>query len=174
MKTEAFLEISGNSGIFVDYNELRAALMVFCKALDLPGNLSVSLLFCTSTEMREINRKYRGDDKTTDVLSFPSEMKVDPSLNSKVATDASSVCNTFGANVSTSCTNCERPFLGEILIDTNYIYEQTEPDMFNHAVLQVFIHGLLHLQGYDHLGFQPREEMLQMEKKIMDLIKQEG
>jgi probable rRNA maturation factor len=152
MKTEPLLEITGDSGMFTDHKALRKALRVFCDELVLPTNLYVSLVFCTSAEMREINKKFRADDKTTDVLSFPSELIADPNLT----------------------TNGERPFMGEILIDTNYIDEQTEPDMFDQAVLHVFIHGLLHLRGFDHLGFQPREIMLQKEKKIMDLIKQEG
>lgn len=152
MKAEPLLEISGDSGIFADYKELKQALKAFCETLDIDKNSWVSLIFCSSAEMQEINRKYRGVDKTTDVLSFPSQQK--PSQFSPEDED--------------------KQFLGEILIDINYILGQTESVNLSMAVIEVFIHGLLHLVGHDHINSQQKEKMQEMEKSIMNIVKQEG
>ena len=152
MKSEPYLEVSGNSGVFTDYNILTRTLDVFCAELSLPKNLWVSLIFCVPEEMKRINRQYRGVDKTTDVLSFPAQPMP----------------------VEHNTLESESQFLGEILVDINYIMSQTESSLLNLAVLQVFIHGLLHLVGYDHINSQQKDIMQGLEKSIMDLITREG
>ncbi|MGE0739644.1 rRNA maturation RNase YbeY [Sulfurimonas sp.] len=81
----------------------------------------IELIIMDAHEMREINKEHRGIDKATDVLSFPYEaMPMIP--------------------------------LGSIVICREYIEQKaielghTNDDEF--ALL--FIHGLLHLLGYDH------------------------
>ncbi len=81
----------------------------------------IELIITDAHEMREINKEHRGIDKATDVLSFPYEaMPMIP--------------------------------LGSIVICREYIEQKaiefghTNDDEF--ALL--FIHGLLHLLGYDH------------------------
>lgn len=83
--------------------------------------LEIELIITTDDEMREINREFRGFDKTTDVLSFPSD-----------------------------------PFpgapLGSIIISSNKVDEiaselgHTSDDELS----LLFIHGMLHLLGFDH------------------------
>src|SRR5215471_7558974 len=55
----------------VQLNESALARFVTkaCKAAKLKG--SVNVLVTTSREMRSLNRRFRGKDKPTDVLSFP-------------------------------------------------------------------------------------------------------
>ena len=151
MKAEPLLEISGESGVYSNTDELNIALMAFADVIALQSNISVSLYFCPPEEMQDINNKFRGDNKTTDVISFPAEQMPAQSLSAKD----------------------DIRFLGEILIDINYIMHQTESGMLSMAVLQVFIHGLLHLVGYDHLNTQQKEIMQEFEHKIMDLTIQE-
>lgn len=81
----------------------------------------IELIITDKQEMQEINKAHRNIDKATDVLSFPYEdMPMSP--------------------------------LGSIVICSSYIQEKskelghTDSDEF--ALL--FIHGLLHLLGYDH------------------------
>lgn len=152
MKSDLLLEISGNSNSFTDYNLLSTAYRIFISEMQQDANPCVSLVFCSEQEMREVNRKYRGVDKTTDVLSFPAEQ------------------NPF----KDGCNPGEVKFLGEILIDTNYVLNQKDTDSFSNAVLRVFVHGLLHLIGFDHINTQQRFKMQEIEENIMNIIKQDG
>jgi probable rRNA maturation factor len=77
--------------------------------------------------MRALNRQFRGKDKVTDVLSFPS----DP---------------------STSLRAGDRAFMGDVVIASGVAKRQAKAA--GHSVrteMRVLaLHGLLHLCGYDH------------------------
>ena len=81
----------------------------------------IELIFTTNEEIREINREFRHIDKDTDVLSFPYEAM---------------------------------PFapLGSIVISSWHVEEKAKE--FGHTSKDeyalLFIHGLLHLLGFDH------------------------
>lgn len=103
----------------------RTSLQLHRKTIDAIANAltkkEIELIIMDAHEMREINKEHRGIDKATDVLSFPYEaMPMIP--------------------------------LGSIVICREYIEQKaiefghTNDDEF--ALL--FIHGLLHLLGYDH------------------------
>ncbi|MDD2382987.1 MAG: rRNA maturation RNase YbeY [Sulfurospirillaceae bacterium] len=81
----------------------------------------VELLIVDATSIKELNHDYRGIDKATDVLSFPVE-------------------------------NFPHSPLGSIVI--NYALAGEKAEEFGHAIEEeitlLFIHGLLHLLGYDH------------------------
>lgn len=95
------------------------------KALEVEKLLKVDnfeLIFVNNEEMREINREFRGMDKSTDVLSFPLEpTPMDTSLGSVVI------------NLELALEISKR--IGHKLEDE--------------AAL-LLVHGILHLQGYDH------------------------
>ena len=83
----------------------------------------VSVLFCADARMRTLNRRWRGKDRSTDVLAFPT--------------------NGHGAG---------RGFLGDIVISVPYAAREArrrrEPAA--REVDRLLVHGLLHLMGYDH------------------------
>lgn len=96
----------------------------------------IELIVTNSVEMQEINKTYRNIDKDTDVLSFPYEdMPMSP--------------------------------LGSIVISSYYLQERSKE--FGHTIHDefalLFIHGLLHLLGYDH-----EVDSGEMRKKEADLI----
>jgi probable rRNA maturation factor len=81
---------------------------------------SVTIAFVSDRKIRELNRQFRGIDKSTDVLSFPSE---DTTLNlGDIAISAETASRQAKENGLT--------LKGEIA--------------------QLILHGLLHLSGYDH------------------------
>lgn len=127
---------------------IREALQVVYNNLGLSSNNVVSLKFCNDSEIREINKRYRGADQATDVISFPADSET----------------GMYHAN------NTGEIFLGEILIDINYIAAHTNTSSFNNEVIRVFVHGVLHLLGYDHLNTNQMKEMQTIEEKILSLI----
>lgn len=146
------LYISGETQEELDPLLLRQALETFYETLGLSSNISVSLVFCTSEQMRTLNRKYRGADANTDVISFPAELK--PGM--------------FPADEEGEI------FLGEILVDINQIISHASTNDVYKEFVPVFVHGLLHLTGYDHLNTQQKSIMQTMENKILKLIGQDG
>ena len=83
---------------------------------------TVDVLITTSAEMRSLNRRFRGKDKPTDVLSFPAE----PDL--------------------------QRKFAGEIAISAEMAAQNAHALGHSPAqeVKILALHGILHLRGYDH------------------------
>jgi probable rRNA maturation factor len=147
-----YLDISGESDFPIENEIFLNAFEAFCSIAQLNGNVEASLVFCNSREMQRINKRFRGVDKTTDVLSFPAEQKAMVNL-----TDFEEV-----------------NFIGEILIDTNYVMEQTGKDRYKDELVEVFVHGLLHLIGYDHQNISQTEEMNLIKSEIIRNITRDG
>lgn len=85
-------------------------------------NKEVELIITNNKEIQELNKEHRQKDKPTDVLSFPLEFDM-PSMP-----------------------------LGSIVISKDFVEEKAKE--YNHSLHDEFallyIHGLLHLLGYDH------------------------
>ena len=86
----------------------------------------VTVAFVSDRAMRELNRRWRGKQGTTDVLSFPAEQDEFEKL--------------------------EGLTLGDVVISVEQAARQAaEHDLsFETEVAQLILHGLLHLCGYDH------------------------
>lgn len=113
------------------------------------GDAQVSLRIVDADEIQQMNRDYRGKDKATNVLSFPMDMPAE--LTSKV----------------------ELNLLGDLVICAAVV--ETEANE-QHKTLDshwahMIIHGMLHLQGYDH---QTDEQAKEMETLEIKLLQQQG
>ncbi|HSE37853.1 MAG TPA: rRNA maturation RNase YbeY [Blastocatellia bacterium] len=113
-------------------------------------NLSVA--FVRDRVMRELNRKFRGSKRTTDVLSFAAEEK----------------------NQSTGDVNFFRAgdgHIGDIVISTDTALRQAREagHTFAREVEELVIHGVLHLCGYDHEtdNGQMNKLELKLRKKLL-------
>ena len=109
--------------------------------------------------IREINREYRGIDRATDVLSFPS-------------TDAKPR-KTLGQcqkKLLQERDETGRCFLGDIIISLPRAQEQAEE--YGHSLEREFAyltaHALFHLMGYDHMNDKDKEQMRAMEEKALN------
>lgn len=100
----------------------------------------VNLLLSNDSSIKELNRKFLGNDKVTDVLSFPSELVF-------------------------------IPLLGDIIIDTEVADAQKGINSLKDEVLYLFLHGLLHLLGYDHLSKAMADVMFEKQKYYWNLYK---
>ena len=103
----------------------------------------VELIIANDATMQELNAQYRGKNRTTDVLSFPME---DPFTEQSI----------FGMP------------LGSIIIAESFVKEKAAE--FGHSIQDelslLFIHGMLHLLGFDHE--KDDGEMRTREKELIE------
>ena len=107
-------------------------------------NISFSLLLSDNKKIKELNKKFRKKNKSTDVLSFP--------LNKKI--------------------NKNKYYLGDIIISYQFMNKPKSINNLNFKkkVIRIFIHGFLHLLGYDHLREKDYIKMYNEELKIFELV----
>jgi len=82
---------------------------------------SATIAFVSDKKIRELNRQFRGIDKVTDVLSFPSDAPDEHDLG----------------DIAVS-------------VDTAAVQAKENGLEFDEEIAQLILHGLLHLAGYDH------------------------
>lgn len=118
-------------------NSIRAVL----KVEELSDDVEVSVSFVGDEEIRDLNRDYRGVDKSTDVLSFPME-------------DEFIIDNRI---------------LGDVILNTRRVMEQAEELGHSHEreLSYLTVHSILHLLGYDHIEDEDKREMREREKLSM-------
>ena len=103
--------------------------------------LGITILLSNNKNIKKLNKKFRNKNKSTDVLSFPSEKKI---------------------NIKKS------PYIGDIVVSYEFM---NRPKIlssleFKNKVAKIFIHGFLHLLGYDHIKLKDFKDMLKEEEKI--------
>ena len=115
------------SGIRMLIRRCCKAVLVHEGFTDL-AEISVSIV--DDEMIHQLNKEYRGIDKSTDVLSFPMGENGEYDINYDT-----------GAKV-----------LGDIIISIEHAYEQSEK--YGHSLQReigfLTVHSLLHLLGYDH------------------------
>lgn len=122
-------------------NLIEKSIAAVLKIEKLDENVEVSVSFVGDDEIRELNREYRGVDKSTDVLSFPMD-------------DEFIIDNRI---------------LGDVIINTRRVMEQAEE--LGHSnereLSYLTVHSILHLLGYDHMEDEDKKEMREREKLAM-------
>ena len=121
-----------------------------CKAFPkkykfLNKKISLSLLLSNNKKIKILNKKFRNKNKSTDILSFPS---------SKIL------------KIS------KQTYLGDIIISFNFMNKpksQTDKQ-FKEKIIKTFIHGFLHLLGFDHIKNKDYLKMLKEEEKIFKSV----
>ena len=149
--TGALIEVSIDTKIWPDalVNSFQqTALKIFDEILaahDL-ALASVSLCLCDDQQIQKINRQHRQFDKATNVLSFPtydiSRDKIDPTVP---------------------------VLLGDIIIAAETVVREADAmriPVTDHLV-HLFVHGMLHLFGYDHIEDDMAEAMETLEIQFL-------
>lgn len=105
------------------------------------GVAEVSLVLTDDAEQRELNKQWRGIDKSTNVLSFPQIEPFEP----------------------------VEGLVGDIILAEETVRREADEmgiaftDHFTHLV----VHGFLHLLGFDHIEDDDAEEMEGLETRIL-------
>ena len=108
--------------------------------------ISLTILLSNNKNIKRLNKKFRNKNKSTDVLSFPSEKN----LNIK-----------------------KLSYIGDIVVSYEFMNKPKALSAleFKSKVTKIFIHGFLHLLGYDHIKLNDFKKMLIEEEKIYQTIK---
>ena len=122
-----------------------------CKAFPkkyqfLNKKISFSLLLSNNKKIKKLNKFFRKKNKSTDILSFPIDKKINISNNT---------------------------YLGDIIISYDYLDKPKSQDtkLFKEKVIKIFIHGLLHLLDFDHKKNKDYFKMLKEENFIFKHVK---
>ncbi len=105
--------------------------------------ISLTLFLSNNKSIKKLNYKFRNKNKPTDILSFPFNQKIG---------------NQF--------------YLGDIIISYQFINKPKKIDnlKFKKKLIKIFIHGFLHLIGYDHKINKEYKKMCNEEVKIFNLV----
>ena len=104
-----------------------------------------TLLLSNNKKIKKLNNQFRKKNKSTDILSFPITRLKKLEKNT---------------------------YLGDIIISYNYMNKPKNQNikMFKDKVIKTFIHGFLHLLGFDHIKLKDYKKMLKEEKKIYQSV----
>ena len=114
------------------------------------SNIFCTLLLSGDNEIKRLNKKFRNKNKSTDVLSFPfhSKKELKKKLNKKE----------------------KEVYLGDIIINLNRVDYKNDKIKFRLEFNKLWVHGLLHLFGYDHKKEKDYKNMLKIEKKFLSYL----
>ena len=110
-------------------------------------NLAFTILLTNSLNMKKLNKKFRKKNKPTDVLSFPSFSLKNLKL-----------------------MNQKKIYIGDIATSYEIINLRSKEKNFLTEFDKIWVHGLLHLIGYNHIKNQDYFKMNKIEKRILNLI----
>ena len=107
--------------------------------------ISFTLLLSNNRGIKGLNKKFRNKNKPTDILSFPFESKI--RIKDKL-------------------------YLGDIVISYNFMNKPKNQKikLFKDKVVKTFIHGFLHLLGFDHIKLRDYKKMFKEEQNIYQSV----
>lgn len=113
------------------------------------NNYEMSVSFVDDKKIQEINRDYRNLDEVTDVISF-------------AIMDDDLIIHDLEDNFD----------LGDIFISVDTARKQAENlnQSLDKELEFLFVHGVLHLFGYDHMVLEDEEKMFSLQRKIINEI----
>ena len=110
-------------------------------------NITFTILLTNSLNMKKLNNKFRKLNQSTDILSFPSFSPKKLKLMKE-----------------------KKIYIGDLAVSYEIVNSKSKKKNFFVEFDKVWIHGLLHLAGYDHIEDRDYYKMNKIEKKILNLI----
>ena len=107
--------------------------------------VNFTLLLSNNRGIKKLNKEFRNKNKSTDVLSFPFNKK---------------------KRIS------KKTYIGDIIISYNFMNKPKSQNLksFKEKIIKTFIHGFLHLLGFDHVKNKDYKKMLNEEEKLYKSI----
>ena len=131
-------------------NKKQLFFKKICKAFPkrykfLNKKVSLTLLLSNNKNIKKLNKNFRNQNKSTDILSFPFQERLKKSKNN---------------------------YIGDIIISYDYIDKPKSQDLkrFKKKLIKIFIHGFLHLIGFDHKKNIDYKKMIIEEEKIYQSV----
>lgn len=147
------ITVTGDDGAF------GAVAAAASEYFSLAGNAEIETVFASEEEIRALNAQTRGVDKVTDVLSFPAL-----TLTAGAYAPFSPQSYPFECDPESG-----KVHLGSIVICLPTAQKQAEE--YGHTVERekayLFLHGVLHLLGFDHIEDADRAAMRKAEEEIL-------
>ena len=108
--------------------------------------VSLSLLLSNNKNIKRLNKNFRNKNKSTDILSFPYSKKIKIKKNT---------------------------YLGDVIISYNHLDKPKSQDLgsFKEKTIKIFIHGYLHLLGFNHVKNKDYLKMLKEENHLYKYVK---
>jgi len=110
-------------------------------------NITFTILLTNSQNMKKLNKKFRNRNKSTDVLSFP-----------------------FLSSNNLKLTKQKKFYIGDVATSYEIINSRSKKNNFILEFDKAWVHGLLHLIGYNHVQNKDYFKMNKIEKKILNSI----
>ncbi|MDC9727453.1 MAG: rRNA maturation RNase YbeY [Candidatus Thioglobus sp.] len=125
----------------IDEGYLAASLQQVIADLGKPES-ELLIRIVNKAEIQSLNKTYRHNDKTTNVLSFPSDLPIE----------------------------IDESILGDVVICRDVVASEAKDQRksFDDHLLHMAIHGTLHLMGYDHIDDKDANKMETLEVKILE------
>ena len=107
-------------------------------------NVSISLMLSNNENIKRLNKNFRNKNKSTDILSFPFSKK----------------------------KKYNQTYLGDIIISYDYMDKPKSKNLkiFKEKVTKTFIHGFLHLLGYNHIKNKDYKKMVKEEERLFKSV----
>ena len=110
-------------------------------------NMIFTILLTNSINMKKLNKKFRNHNKSTDVLSFP-----------------------FFSSNNLKFTKQKKFYMGDIAASYEIINSRSKKNNFLLEFDKAWVHGFLHLMGYNHVKNKDYFKMNRIEKRILNSI----
>ncbi len=140
------IEVFNNTNIEVSFVSLMKEMVKFIFKKENCDNGMLNIIFVDNEEIHNINKKYRGIDRVTDVISFALE-------------DDDTLINPSDIRI-----------LGDIYVSIEKALEQAKEygHSFERELSFLVVHGVYHLLGYDHMEKEEEKIMFQKQEEVLD------
>jgi len=125
----------------------RASVLRWARAALLSGTMRVTVRFVDEAEGRALNAAYRHKDYATNVLSFPYDPVPDEALGMTIAH-------------------------GDLVLCAPVLHREavSQGKTVDAHCAHLVVHGMLHLQGFDHETDEEAEAMEALERRVLALL----
>ena len=110
-------------------------------------NITFTILLTSSLNMKKLNKKFRNQNTSTDVLSFP-----------------------FLSSNNLKFIKQKKLYIGDVATSYEIINFRSKKNNFLLEFDKAWVHGLLHLIGYSHIKNKDYFKMDKIEKRILNSI----